>query len=139
MLVGVCRYLPPALTIIDGIVAMHGQGPIRGPSKSLGWLIGGIDPVACEVVCGRLVGIEPQQLPIIRAALQVDFGCSDWQQIEIVGEALPAAPCPDFEMAKLIPVKFSFGRVCHSMARQLLLLARELRPGKKRKKQPVGD
>ena len=51
LLVGVCQYLKPAVTIIDGIVAMHGQGPIRGPSKPLGWLIGGIDPVACEVVC----------------------------------------------------------------------------------------
>ncbi len=135
MLVGVCRYLRPTLTIIDGIVAMHGQGPIRGKSRSLGWLIGGIDPIACEVVCSRLVGIEPEQLPIIRAARQADFGCSEWQQIEIVGDALPAVPCPDFEMAQLIPVKFSFGRVCRSMARQLLLLAQELKPGKK---QPTG-
>ncbi len=139
MLVGVCQYLPPALTIIDGIVAMHGQGPIRGPSKSLGWLIGGIDPIACEIVCGRLVGIEAQRLPIVQAAKRIGFGCCDSRQIEIVGDTLPATPCPGFEMAKLIPVKFSFSRVCRSTARQLLLLAQELRPGKKRKKQPVGD
>ncbi len=130
LLVGVCRYLKPAVTIIDGIVAMHGQGPIRGPSKPLGWLIGGIDPIACEAVCCRLIGLEPGRLPILQAAQQIAFGCSDPGRIEVVGDALPSTPCPDFELANMTPVKFSFGRVCRSITRQLLLFARELKPGK---------
>jgi uncharacterized protein (DUF362 family) len=137
LLVGVCQYLRPALTIIDGIVAMHGQGPIRGPSKPLGWLIGGTDPVACERICCRLVGIEPDQLPILQTARQIGYGCSDLDQIEIVGDLLPATPCPDFEPAKLILVKFTFGRVCRSIARQVLLLARGLKPGKGRSRTDV--
>jgi len=132
LLVGVYQYLQPAVTIIDGIVAMHGQGPIRGPSKPLGWLIGGIDPIACEVVCCRLIGLEPGRLPIVQAAKEIGFGCPDPDRIEIVGNALPPAPCPDFELANLMPVKFSFGRVCHSVTRQLLLLAQGLKPGKSR-------
>jgi uncharacterized protein (DUF362 family) len=132
LLVGVFRYLRPVLTIIDGIVAMHGQGPISGKSKPLGWLIGGTDPIACETVCCRLIGIEPDRLPIIRTARQVGFGCSDLDRIEIVGAALPATPCPDFELARMSPVKFSLGRVCHSITRQILLLAKALKPGKSR-------
>ncbi len=50
----------------------------------------------------------------------------------MVGEALPSAPCPGFELARLIPVKFSFVRVCRSITRQLLLLARDLKSGKGR-------
>jgi len=130
LLVGVCQYLKPVLTIIDGIVAMQGQGPIRGPSKALGWLIGGTDPMACETVCCRLIGIGPERLPIIRAARRIGYGCSDLDQIEVVGAALPAAPCPDFELAELTPVKFSLGRVCQSITRQIVLLARALKPGK---------
>ena len=129
LLVGICRYLKPAVTIIDGIVAMHGQGPIRGPSKPLGWLVGGTDPIACEAVCGRLIGLEPDRLPILQAARQIGYGCADPGGIEVVGDALPPAPCPDFELASLTPVKFSFGRVCRSMARQVLLRAREWKPG----------
>ncbi len=129
LLVGVCQYLKPAVTIIDGIVAMHGQGPIRGPSKPLGWLIGGIDPIACEVVCSRLIGLEPDRLPILQAARQIGYGCSDPQRIEVVGDALPSTPCPDFKMANLTPVKFSFVRVCHSITRQLLLLAQDWKSG----------
>ena len=124
LLVGVCQYLRPVLTIIDGIVAMHGQGPIRGPSRPLGWLIAGRDPLACETVCCRLVGLAPEQLPIIQAARRIDFGCSDPGRIEIVGSPLPMTPCPDFELARLTPVKFTLGRVCRSLTRQILLLAR---------------
>jgi uncharacterized protein (DUF362 family) len=130
LLIGVCQYLKPAVTIIDGIVAMHGQGPIRGPSKPLGWLIGGIDPIACEVVCARLIGLEPGGLPILQAARQIGYGCSDPERIEVVGDALPPTPCPGFERADLMPVKFSFVRVCHSITRQLLLLARDFKSGK---------
>ena len=135
LLVGVCRYLRPALTIIDGIVAMHGQGPIRGPSKPLGWLIGGIDPIACELVCCDLVGLEPDRLPIVRAARRTGFGCTNREPIELVGDELPAAPCAGFEWAQSVPVKFTFGRVCRSIARQFLLLARELRA----KKEPAAE
>ena len=124
LLLGVYRYLKPVLTIIDGIVAMHGQGPINGKSKPLGWLIGGIDPIACETVCCRLIGIEPDRLPIVRTARQAGFGCSDLGRIEIVGAALPATPCPGFELAEMTPVKFSLGRVCQSITRQILLLAK---------------
>jgi uncharacterized protein (DUF362 family) len=130
LLVGVYQYLKPAVTIIDGIVAMQGQGPIRGESKPLGWLIGGIDPIACEMICCRLIGLEPGGLPILQAARRIDFGCADLGRIEVVGDALPPAPCPDFEPASLVPVKFSFARVCRSITRQLLLLAQGWKPAK---------
>jgi uncharacterized protein (DUF362 family) len=129
LLVGVCQYLQPALTIIDGIVAMHGQGPIRGPSKPLGWLIGGADPIACEMICCRLAGFAPEQLPILQEARRIGYGCSDPGGIAIVGDPLPPTPCPGFKPAELTPVKFTLARVCHSITRQILLLARGLRPG----------
>jgi len=123
MLIGIFQHLKPALTIIDGIVAMHGPGPIRGKSKPLGWLVGGVDPIACETVCCRLINFEPEQLPMIRTARQIGFGCPDLDRIEIVGAALPA-PRTDFEPAEPAPLKFSLGRVCRSIFRQILLLAR---------------
>jgi uncharacterized protein (DUF362 family) len=123
MLIDIYRYLHPALTIIDGIVAMEGQGPIRGPSRPLGWLIGGADPIALERVCCHLVNIRPEQVPIIAAAKRAGFGCADLDRIEILGDALPP-PCTDFQMPRLAPVKFSFTHVCRSITRQLILLAR---------------
>lgn len=133
LLIGIYQYLGPALTIVDGIVAMEGQGPIRGPSKPLGWLVGGTDPIACELTGCRLIGVEPERIPIIQTARQIGFGCTNGDEIEIVGDALPETPCPDFQMPRLAPIKFSFTHVCRSIARQILLLTR---PAKTDKTQP---
>ena len=124
LLLGIYQYLHPALTIIDGIVAMEGQGPIRGDSKPLGWLIGGTDPIACEMVCSRLIDLKPEQLPIVQTAKKLGFGCADMSRIEILGDPLPTKPCADFAPAHLVPIKFTFGRICRSVARQILLLLR---------------
>ncbi|MGE5297440.1 MAG: DUF362 domain-containing protein, partial [Solirubrobacterales bacterium] len=122
MLIGVYEHLAPVLTIIDGIVAMEGQGPIRGPSRPLGWLVAGTDPIACELTCCRLIDLDPDRLPIVRMAKEIGFGCSDLSQIEIVGDALPE-PCRDFVLAELGPIKFSFLHICRSLLRQMILLA----------------
>jgi uncharacterized protein (DUF362 family) len=133
LLIGIYQQLAPALTIIDGIVAMEGQGPINGPSKPLGWLIAGIDPVACEIACCRLIDLAPDEVPIIRTAREIGFGCADLDQIGIVGDGWPETPCTDFQMPWLGPIKFSFTHVCRSIIRQILLLAR---PSKTKSTQP---
>ncbi len=124
LLLDIYQRLAPVVTIIDGIVAMEGQGPIRGTSKPLGWLIAGAEPIACETVCCRLIDLEPDRVPVIRTARQIGFGCSALDAIEVVGDSLPADPCRDFRWADLMPVKFSLYHVCRSAVRQLLLLLR---------------
>jgi len=130
LLIDLYRYLHPVLTIIDAVVVMEGQGPIRGPSRPLGWLIGGTDPTACERVCCELVGMKPEQVPILETARRIGFGCGELDQIEVLGDALPATPCSDFQKPKLMPVKFSFLHICRSVTRQLVLLARGTRKGR---------
>ena len=130
MLIGIYEYLAPVLTIIDAVVAMEGQGPIRGPSRPLGWLIGGTDPIACETICCRLIGLAPDAVPIIHTARQIGFGCSDLEQIEVAGDALPDRPCANFVLPQLMPIKFSLPHICRSFGKQILLLARRGKPGR---------
>lgn len=129
LLIDVYRHLGPALTIVDGIVAMEGQGPISGTHKPLGWLIGGIEPVATEIVCGALVNLSPEQIPIVRTAQQMGLGCADIGHIEIAGDPLPL-PCTEFRFAQTVPIQFTFGRVCRSIGKQILLLARGQEPAR---------
>jgi len=128
LLIDIYRHVGPALTMIDGIVAMEGQGPIRGPNKPLGWLIAGADAIACESVCCQLIDVAPEQIPIIRTAREIGFGCADLERIEIVGDTLPNPPCTDFLMPVMAPIKFSFAHICRSVAKQIVLLARGTRP-----------
>jgi len=124
LLIDIYRFLKPAVTIIDGVTAMDGPGPIRGRARPLGWLIGGTDPVACETICARLVDMEPARVPIVRAAQQMGFGCSDPARIRIAGDDFPQSVCKDFELPALIPIRFSLLHVCKSICKQVLLLAK---------------
>ncbi len=124
LLIEIFRFLNPALTIIDSVMAMDGAGPIRGRTRPLGWLIGGTDPIACETICCKLVNIKPEELPIIKTARQMGFGCSEPEKIKILGDELLENVCTDFELAKLIPLRFSFLHVCKSIGKQIILLAK---------------
>lgn len=124
LLIDIYRFLNPAVTIIDGIIAMDGSGPIRGRARDLGWLIGGTDPIACETICAELVGIEPGDLPIVKTAQKIGFGCSDRAKIEIAGDDFPSSTCTDFELPELIPIRFSLVQVCKSVFKQILLLTK---------------
>jgi uncharacterized protein (DUF362 family) len=124
LLIGIYRLLAPAVTIIDAVTVMEGPGPISGRPRQLGWLVGGTDPIACETVCCRLVGIDPDRLPMIRAARGLGFG-SRWEDgVSVVGDD-PPEPCGDFELPRLIPVRFSLFHVARSVCKQVVLLARE--------------
>jgi uncharacterized protein (DUF362 family) len=124
LLIDIFKFLNPALTIIDAVTAMDGPGPIRGRARPLGWLIGGIDPIACETFCARLVGIEPESLPIIKTAKLMGFGCSDPARIEIAGDDFSQSVCTDFQLPELIPIRFSLLHVCKSVCKQIVLLAK---------------
>ncbi len=123
-LINLYKYIKPSLTIIDGIVAMDGPGPISGRGRPLGWLIASADPIACETICARLINDEPDNFPIIKTAKEMNFGCTDESMIEIEGDDYKDKICTDFEPAVLIPVKFTLGRVLKSICKQILLLLR---------------
>ena len=124
LLIDIYQHLGPALTIIDGVLAMDGAGPIRGRARPLGWMIGGTAPIACETICANLVGIEPESLPIIRTAKQLGFGCGDRTRIEIAGDDFPQEICTDFQLPEMIPIRFSLLHVCKSACKQVGLLVK---------------
>ena len=125
-LIDIYRFLNPAFTIIDAVTVMDGLGPIRGRPRPLGWLLGGTEPIACETICCKLVNISPQNIPIIKTATNLQFGCSNPDKIKIVGDSLPQNPCTDFEIPRLIPIRFSLLHVCKSICKQIFLLAKSV-------------
>ncbi|MBN1796566.1 MAG: DUF362 domain-containing protein [Sedimentisphaerales bacterium] len=127
-LIDIYRFCKPALTIIDAIFVMDGPGPINGRARPLGWLIGSTDPIACETVCAKLINTEPDEYPIIKTARQINFGCSDIDKINILGDDYKDNICTDFEMPELIPIRFTLPRICKSIIKQFLILLRLRKP-----------
>lgn len=122
MLVGIFKLLSPAMTIIDGVVGMEGAGPINGRARKLGFLVGGADPVACELMCCELLKLRPEDLPILQAGRRLALGCGQIEGINVVGDDYRDLICADFKPAEPIPLSFSLFRVCRSIAKQLLVI-----------------
>jgi uncharacterized protein (DUF362 family) len=57
-LVDLLKMLPDGLTVIDGIVAMHGTGPVSGQPYSLGLLGGALNPVSVDTALLKVLGLD---------------------------------------------------------------------------------
>lgn len=124
MLIDIYKLLNPVITIVDAVVAMEGPGPIRGKPRHLGWMAASVDPIAAETVCCRLIGCNPEDLPVIKTAQKLRFGCSNEQNIEAAGDLDPIKEQVELEAAQLIPLRFSPLRIIKSIIRQIFILAK---------------
>jgi uncharacterized protein (DUF362 family) len=60
--------LKPQLAIVDGVVAMEGDGPIMGRPRHLGLVAMGRDLVAVDATCARIIGLDPEKLTYLHTA-----------------------------------------------------------------------
>ncbi len=58
------------LTVIDGIVAGEGDGPLAPSDVPLGVIVAGTDPVAVDLVAVRLMGFNEQLIPKLREPMR---------------------------------------------------------------------
>ncbi|WP_044986925.1 DUF362 domain-containing protein [Sorangium cellulosum] len=57
------------LTIVDGIVAGEGEGPLGATPVRAGLLIGGFDPSVVDAIASQVMGFDPARIPLVRASL----------------------------------------------------------------------
>jgi uncharacterized protein (DUF362 family) len=86
VVVDVNTVIKPALTVIDGFVAMEGHGPTGGTPVKMDLIIAGKDVVATDATAARVMGFDPAEISHIRTAAQKGLGNID--NIEIVGSKL---------------------------------------------------
>jgi Pyruvate/2-oxoacid:ferredoxin oxidoreductase delta subunit len=101
MLVELSALIRPKLTIMDAVIGMEGNGPGSGTPRRLNLVLAGADPVSLDVVCGRIAGIDPLMLYIIKAASEAGIGETQLGQILIHGEPLESATVRDFKLPPL--------------------------------------
>lgn len=68
MLVDINEFLKPSFYITDAIVGMEGNGPTAGTPRHIGALLGSKDPYGLDVLCAKLIALEPEKVPTIKAA-----------------------------------------------------------------------
>ena len=96
VLVDLTRFLRPRLYIMDGIVAMEGNGPRSGDPRRLSVLLLSTDPVALDATACQLVNLEPALVPTNRWG--EEWGLGTMRQVEVVGDSLASLRASDFKV-----------------------------------------
>jgi uncharacterized protein (DUF362 family) len=98
LLVELARVLRPRLTIMDAVVGMEGNGPGSGDPRAIGVILAGCDPVAVDAVSAVLVGVQPDALPVLKAARAAGVGQAGMENIDVLGAELSTAIVRDFRL-----------------------------------------
>jgi len=106
MLLELAETIRPALTIVDAVTAMEGDGPGSGDPVHIGALIAGDSPLAVDTVAAELVGMPPSAIWTQRVARETARPGSRLEEIELLGVE-PASLRPRrFRPAKSTDVNF---------------------------------
>lgn len=130
MLCEVYALLNPALTIMDAIVGMEGQGPRRGTPRPIGAILVSSDAPAIERIACELIGADPRQVRTLRAAAELGIGTPQREHIELIGDPLDAVRISDFQFPRMVPIGFSFPRLVRSTLSNAWILRQEAAEGR---------
>ncbi len=88
VMVDIVSALKPRLTVIDGIIAMEGEGPLEGDLVELGLIIAGNNVVSTDACAAAVMGFNPASIDHLRLASEKGLGTIDLDEIEIRGESI---------------------------------------------------
>lgn len=100
MLVDLNLLVRPRLHLMDGIVAMEGNGPRSGNPRPMKVLLLSDDPVALDATFCRLVDLDPGLIPTI--VYGESFGLGNWKEadIELLGDPLASFVDKGFDIPR---------------------------------------
>lgn len=122
LIIGLLAVLPDGLSLVDGVVAMHGSGPVHGEPHPLGLLACATNPVAVDTALLAVLGIDPEQCPLWREARRVGLRGTRLDELHFPEAAPAELAVRDFVVpATLNPIRFNPFRFAINSLRRLVL------------------
>lgn len=100
MLVDIHENVKIGLNIMDGIVAMQGEGPTAGEPYNSCKILISTDPLALDTVASSMLKMEIEDVPILLTARNRDLGNSYIDKIEIRGDYITPPTLNNFKYPK---------------------------------------
>ena len=72
------------LTLVDGILAGDGRGPMNPDPVPAGLVLLGEDPAVVDAACATFMGFDPDKIPIVREA----FRARGWPITDVAADAI---------------------------------------------------
>ena len=98
MLVDINLCLKPRFYVMDGIMAMEGNGPMNGKPKKMNLLLFSADPVALDATVCRIIGVDPKYSLTVNIGAESGLGVYAENEIELVGDPLASFAEPGFDV-----------------------------------------
>jgi len=81
----------PDLGVIDGFVAMEGNGPVGGDPVDARLALASLDPLALDMLTTKLMGFDPGKIMYLTSLAQAGLGQGDLAKVNVLGT--PAEQC----------------------------------------------
>lgn len=82
------KILNPDLSVIDGFVAMQGNGPVMGAPLDLGVAVVGTDAVATDAVAASVMSFDPLDIGYLYYLDKGGLGTAQLSKIEVLGSKI---------------------------------------------------
>jgi uncharacterized protein (DUF362 family) len=89
-LVALARRVKPHVSVVDGFVGMHREGPRHGTPVRLRTVIAGTDAVAVDAVAAAVMGFDPGEVGYLVYAEEAGLGVADLGKITVLGDPIEA-------------------------------------------------
>jgi uncharacterized protein (DUF362 family)/NAD-dependent dihydropyrimidine dehydrogenase PreA subunit len=86
MLIDLYRHRPPDLNIMDGVLAMEGNGPSHGKLRHVGKVLAGTNGMEVDVVATCMIGWQPSEIKTFELGSKAGLGESELSKINVVGD-----------------------------------------------------
>ncbi|AWI07501.1 DUF362 domain-containing protein [Clostridium drakei] len=101
MLLDLNTLVNTSFAILDGIIAMEGNGPKSGKPKKMNTLIMGKSLTAVDSIATKLIGYDnPLDIPVLKEAFDNNWGEVFEKNIQVLGEKVNDMLVKDFELCR---------------------------------------
>ena len=98
-LVDIHYSVKPTLNIIDGIMAMEGEGPGSGIPRHIGAIIASESAFEADAIALDIISVPHEKVPVMRVGKKHEL--YDKTTIELVGDPIDEFACSDFDVPSL--------------------------------------
>ena len=98
MLIDLNVCIKPRLYIMDGVIAMEGNGPRGGTPKQMNVILFSTDPIALDATMCRLMNLDPALVLTNRAGSEMGLGTYLEEEIQLLGDPIEPLVACDFQV-----------------------------------------
>ena len=70
MLIDINEYFKPAISIVDAVIGMEGNGPTMGSPRKIGVILASENQYALDYICSKIIGINERNVETINQSIK---------------------------------------------------------------------